>query len=179
MAGARVRHLIKAAWRRVRGRPFAPDTFDVAFYRQSNADLARHSSDKVLTRHYLQHGAVEGRPPNKAAALKLLEATHGVLPADFDPLTYQRLNPDIANRLPNPWAATLHYLRFGAREQRLYRVFDRELIKALNGFGRGVSASFVDAACEQRRDGTMILKTGEDFHAQSRRGWRRGVGRAA
>ena len=163
MAGARVRHLIKAAWRRVRGRPFAPDTFDVAFYRQSNADLARHSSDKVLTRHYLQHGAVEGRPPNKAAALKLLEATHGVLPADFDPLTYQRLNPDIANRLPNPWAATLHYLRFGAREQRLYRVFDRELIKALNGFGRGVSASFVDAACEQRRDGTMILKTGEDF----------------
>jgi glycosyltransferase involved in cell wall biosynthesis len=74
-----------------------PPLFDAAWYRRENPDVARAGADPW--RHYLKHGAFEGRNPNP----------------HFDSAFYLRAHPDVAASGMNP---LVHYVRDGAREGR-------------------------------------------------------------
>lgn len=57
-------------------------------------------------------------PPNWRQRLRM-RLKYGTLPADFDPVAYYRLNPDVAAaQLDAAW----HYLRHGRGERRRYRL---------------------------------------------------------
>lgn len=159
------RRVVTALARRLRDladpRTPGPD-FDVDFYRELNTDLHPALSDAGLIRHYLDFGRAEGRPAHRAAALAALEAEHGALPEDFDAAEYQALNPDLLRLLPTAWAATEHYLKFGAREGRRYRLVDLDLYAALNGI-EDLDEAGLKAHFAANRDRPGVLATGADF----------------
>ncbi len=70
---------------------------DVAWYRRTYPDVA--AAGLSPARHYLEHGASEGRNPNSW----------------FDTETYLTLNPDVRISQVNP---AVHYLRYGREEGR-------------------------------------------------------------
>ena len=71
--------------------------FDASWYLSQYPDVGRAGIDPL--KHYLQHGAAEGRDPNPY----------------FDTDWYLSHNPDVAAAGINP---LIHYLRYGAVEQR-------------------------------------------------------------
>ena len=71
--------------------------FDASWYLSQYPDVGRAGIDPL--KHYLQHGAAEGRDPNPY----------------FDTDWYLSHNPDVAEAGINP---LIHYLRHGAIEQR-------------------------------------------------------------
>lgn len=71
--------------------------FDPAWYLEQHADVAVARLDPV--RHYLEHGAAEGRNPN----------------AFFDTKRYLAANPDVRASSLNPF---LHFILYGFREGR-------------------------------------------------------------
>jgi glycosyltransferase involved in cell wall biosynthesis len=73
------------------------DHFDRGFYLSQNEDVAASKIDPV--KHYLVHGAFEGRNPN----------------SNFDSAAYLRKYPDVAAAGLNP---LVHYIRFGEAEGR-------------------------------------------------------------
>ena len=70
---------------------------DPVWYRQNYSDLRDTPID--VARHYLEHGAAEGRNPHPM----------------FDTKYYLEQNPDVAKAGMNP---LVHYIRFGASERR-------------------------------------------------------------
>lgn len=101
-----------------------PIDFDSFIYLRLNKDLEAYtntlaSNDQKIEFaiwHYLTHGKIKGRPYKER------------LPADFEPLTYIHLNPDLkihANTLPTDNEkiefAKSHYLNFGKIRGRLYK----------------------------------------------------------
>ena len=75
----------------------ASPLFDPAWYRETHADLRGKPVDAA--KHYLEHGAAEGRNPSPL----------------FDTKWYLQQNPDVAVSGMNPLA---HYILHGAREGR-------------------------------------------------------------
>ena len=73
------------------------DLFDAQWYLKSYPDVAALRIDPA--RHYLRHGAKEGRSPS----------------AKFDSRKYLKSNPDVAATSVNP---LIHYLKFGRSEAR-------------------------------------------------------------
>lgn len=71
--------------------------FDQNFYLSMNPDV--QSTGKNAIRHYVRHGAIEGRNPNR----------------DFNGHDYLAANPDVKISGMNPF---LHFIQFGEREQR-------------------------------------------------------------
>jgi GT2 family glycosyltransferase len=76
------------------------ELFDPAWYRESHADLRGRPLDAA--RHYLEHGASEGRNPHP----------------NFDTRWYLRQNPDVAASGMNP---LVHFVLHGQKEGRLPR----------------------------------------------------------
>lgn len=72
--------------------------FDQTFYLSMNPDVQRAGKNAI--RHYVRHGAIEGRNPNR----------------DFNGHDYLAANPDVKLSGMNPF---LHFIQFGEREQRL------------------------------------------------------------
>lgn len=95
--------------------------FDPKFYRAYYPDTAIFNSEQGLIRHYARHGRQEGRFPNAATLIEALEAEHGPLPEDFVPAQYKVRHGDLAD-MHESWALAEHYLRFGRKEQREYKV---------------------------------------------------------
>ncbi len=75
----------------------ASGLFDRGWYLAQNPDVA--GAGVTPLKHYLRHGAVEGRDPSP----------------HFDSNWYLQTNPDVANTGVNP---LVHYLRHGVREGR-------------------------------------------------------------
>ena len=85
---------------------------DPVWYRQTYPDLRDAPID--VARHYLEHGAREGRNPHPL----------------FDTRYYLQQNPDVADLGINP---LLHYLLYGATEgRRPHPLFDTKLYLAQN-----------------------------------------------
>ncbi|MCM8536351.1 MAG: glycoside hydrolase family 99-like domain-containing protein [Lentisphaeraceae bacterium] len=71
--------------------------FDEEFYKRSNPDIDFSKTSSI--KHFLAHGAYEGRKPNK----------------NFDPRIYLQLNEDVAVSNVNP---LVHYIEKGKEENR-------------------------------------------------------------
>jgi len=95
--------------------------FDPDFYRQNYADLFHLKREKDLLRHYILHGAKEGRFKNLEAAEAYYNHQYGPLPQDFDPAFYRQLNEDLARVLNHDWQFAFHYLEHGRKEGRPYK----------------------------------------------------------
>lgn len=95
--------------------------FDPDFYGQYYIDLSHLKSTKALRKHYLLHGAREGRAKNAVEATKALESRFGPLPEDFNPSTYRVLNEDLALNFKQEWQFAFHYLEHGQKEGRRYK----------------------------------------------------------
>ncbi|KQQ32587.1 hypothetical protein ASF58_24265 [Methylobacterium sp. Leaf125] len=95
--------------------------FDPRFYKSYYKDTDGFKSDYELLRHYVQHGKREGRSPSSEALIRRLESDYGALPNDFVPSQYRLLHGDLSG-MQEPWAPAEHYLRFGRKEKREYRV---------------------------------------------------------
>jgi glycosyltransferase involved in cell wall biosynthesis len=113
----------------------ASGLFDIGWYLETYPDVAARGVDPI--RHYVRHGAREGRDPNRLFSSTWYLATYpdvaesGLNPlvhfiargaADghnpgplFDTRWYLEANPDVAAAGVNP---LLHFLRHGAREGR-------------------------------------------------------------
>jgi glycosyltransferase involved in cell wall biosynthesis len=113
----------------------ASGLFDTAWYLETYPDVAARGVDPI--RHYVRHGAREGRDPNRLFASTWYLATYpdvaesglnplvhfiargaalGRSPGPlFDTRWYLEANPDVAAAGVNP---LLHFLRHGAREGR-------------------------------------------------------------
>ena len=136
---ARIANIVRT--RSIRGGKLASEAdeirhlFDRVWYLSQNPDVAEAKADPV--KHYLAHGALEGRRPNvifdplwyKEHNPDVLHyprdplvhfALHGRFEgrrpsSEFDPLIYQGLYPDIAAEGIDP---TEHYVRYGRTEGR-------------------------------------------------------------
>ncbi|NKE77530.1 glycosyltransferase [Ochrobactrum sp. MC-1LL] len=71
--------------------------FDQTFYLSMNPDVQRAGKNAI--RHYVRHGAIEGRNPNR----------------DFNGHDYLAANPDVKLSGMNPF---LHFIQYGEIEQR-------------------------------------------------------------
>src|SRR5215471_6909814 len=71
--------------------------FDPSWYQKNNADLQRPTIDPA--KHYLEHGAREGRNPHPL----------------FDTKWYLNQNEDVARANINP---LYHYIQYGWQERR-------------------------------------------------------------
>jgi glycosyltransferase involved in cell wall biosynthesis len=114
-----------------------PHDFDGDLYLQLHPDIQAAGVDPV--EHYLLYGRAEGRefvcqpvsdPINQIpvidqqpviieepAVVGSQDAPHPLLPADFDPVLYRRLHPDLADPSID---VSAHYLDFGRHEGRTY-----------------------------------------------------------
>ncbi len=109
--------------------------FDVAWYRETYPDVAERGIDAIL--HYVQHGAREGRDPNRLFSSGWYLATYpDVAARDANPLADYIQNGVALGRDPSPLFSTtwylesnpdvakagipplLHFLRHGMREGR-------------------------------------------------------------
>jgi glycosyltransferase involved in cell wall biosynthesis len=140
-----------------------PDDFDVNFYRSFYDDLPSSLNDQQVRMHYMRFGIKEGRKKNASEFIKPLEHEYGTLPEHFDAATYQRLNPDIAQTIPNPWEATAHYLKYGVHEKRRFQDFDLELYKSLNGLDVSTQEAETLLHYNLNRASGRAAKSGADF----------------
>lgn len=93
-----------------------PKDFNVSNYRALNSDLLYYDNDEYLIKHYIEIGSKENRLYK--------------MPDDFDPILYNKLNPDLG-RLPNNKLIE-HFKSFGIKEKRNYKFpedFDYEFYK--------------------------------------------------
>jgi glycosyltransferase involved in cell wall biosynthesis len=113
----------------------ASGLFDIAWYLETYPDVATRGVDPI--RHYVRHGAREGRDPNRLFSSTWYLASYPDVVASglnplvhfivrgaaearnpgplFDTRWYLEANPDVAAAGVNP---LLHFLRHGAREGR-------------------------------------------------------------
>lgn len=97
--------------------------FDPSFYSIYYTDLVSLKSERALRRHYVVFGVKEGRLKNQEEAMKFYEAKFGVvLPEDFDPAAYRSFNKDLASQFTQDWQFKLHYIQYGRRERRKYKL---------------------------------------------------------
>ena len=94
--------------------------FDPVFYAKNYPDLRHLRGARALLAHYLRHGKGEGRFVNLREAKDHHARSGHVLPEDFDPKLYARLNQDLATLYDEPWQYELHYLRHGQDEGRRF-----------------------------------------------------------
>lgn len=99
--------------------------FDAAFYYRYYSDLRHLERPKALARHFLEHGFKEGRFKNLDQAVRHYRATFGDLPADFSAKLYKALNEDLAARFDHDWQYEFHYMEYGRREGRPYKIDDQ------------------------------------------------------
>ncbi len=120
-------------------------------------------SETAVKWHYMLSGQSEQRPANSREYLAPLEAEFEPLPHDFDGAKYQLLNPDIAEKLPNVWAATEHFIRYGRLEGRRHVHVDLDFYRALNGLTELQSEAQVAAHYDAHKSDDRFLKSGADF----------------
>ncbi|KAF2990051.1 hypothetical protein MJC1_02968 [Methylocystis sp. MJC1] len=97
--------------------------FDPSFYSIYYPDLASLKSERTLRRHYVIFGVNEGRLKNQEEAMNFYEAKFGVaLPEDFDLAAYRSFNKDLASQFTQDWQFKLHYIQYGRRERRKFKL---------------------------------------------------------
>jgi glycosyltransferase involved in cell wall biosynthesis len=121
----RARNRIALVW--LRRHPLLAG-FDADFYRGQYPDLRIFNTTYDLARHYVLHGASEGRINNHHEAIRRAESKDGALPVDFDAQMYRVLNEDLRSVLRKDWQYRLHYLQHGRWEGRPYRVLQNEAL---------------------------------------------------
>lgn len=93
-------------------------TFDAAFYRDINRELAG-VSDVDAYRHWLNLGLSRDEAPNAARFLaKLLLHRIDRFPTGFNPAIYAAMNPDLAGTVVGPWRLLQHCIQHGIVEGR-------------------------------------------------------------
>ena len=86
-----------------------PSSFE--YYSRNNHDLVNLTDEKSLLSHYIVHGNSENRP---AFGIE-------ILPKDFNPKVYSKLNPDLKNAgLILDQNLINHYITCGMKEKRRY-----------------------------------------------------------
>ena len=85
-----------------------PEDFNVSSYRSLNSDLFYYDNDEYLVKHYIEIGSKENRLYK--------------MPDDFDPILYNKLNPDLGKLSSNKLIE--HFKSFGIKEKRSYRFPD-------------------------------------------------------
>jgi glycosyltransferase involved in cell wall biosynthesis len=100
--------------------------FDSAFYSRYYSDLFHLRSAAACRRHYLLHGRQEGRFINFVQAKNSLEERFGLLPEDFDLASHKLLNQDLGLIFDRDWQFILHFLEYGRKEGRGYKLYGRQ-----------------------------------------------------
>ena len=93
-----------------------PNDFNATLYKKLNKDL-QHFNDEEAIEHYLIYGIYEKRYYKKKKSINILD---NVLPSDFDPNLYKKLNKDLQH-FSNEEAIN-HYLMHGINEKRKYLI---------------------------------------------------------
>lgn len=122
------------------GRRDLPADFEASAYLALHPDLAVLGSARAAARHYLDHGAAEGRP-YRADGVEALPADlrerFGALPDGFDWRAYVANHPDLS-ALRTYRDAAEHFLRHGRAEGRMVSRFEPEVYRSLYFQGRDV-----------------------------------------
>lgn len=115
-----------------------PADFDGTAYLALHPDLAGLRTAEAAARHYVEHGAAEGRSYSAervAATLRDLETRFGPLPDDFDWRDYVANYPDLSG-IATRHEAAAHYLEHGRSEGRVPFRFEPDVYRSLS-FGGG------------------------------------------
>lgn len=111
---------------------------DVTFYKNLYHDVSKFSDDEIRE-HYEKFGINEGRYCNLS---EYLDRESGIsnLSREFDPSIYAYLNSDVRECCSGEFDLVRHFIEFGLKEGRPYKLHENDFMIELYGYGANFSS---------------------------------------